>query len=102
MDMLLSGRFVSAEEAERFGLINRIVPPDRLAEEAMKWASELARSSGFTLSLGKRAFYEQIDMTESSAYDFAREVIAMNCLSEDAEEGMSAFMEKRSPQWKNR
>ena len=102
MDMLLSGRFISAEEAERFGLVNRIVPVDRLAEEAMKWASELAQSSAFTLALGKRAFYEQIDMSEGSAYAYAKEVIAMNCLSDDAEEGMSAFMEKRSPQWKNR
>ncbi len=102
MEMLLSGRFISAEEAERFGLVNRIVPAERLAEETMKWASELAQSSGFTLALGKRAFYEQIDMTESSAYAYAKEVIAMNCLSDDAEEGMSAFMEKRSPQWKNR
>jgi enoyl-CoA hydratase/carnithine racemase len=102
MDMLLSGRFVSAEEAFQFGLVNRVVPPERLAEEARNWAMELAQASSFTLSLGKRAFYSQIDLDERSAYDYAKEIIAMNCMSEDAFEGMSAFIEKRKPAWRNR
>jgi enoyl-CoA hydratase/carnithine racemase len=102
MDMLLSGRFVSAEEAFQFGLVNRVVAPERLAEETRNWAMELAQASAFTLALGKRAFYSQIDLNERSAYDYGKEVIAMNCMSEDAFEGMSAFIEKRKPTWKNR
>ena len=102
MEMLLTGRFISAEEAERFGLVNRIVPSDRLAEETRKWALELAEFSRFTLAFGKQAFYHQIDLDEDAAYGYAKEAIAMNCLAEDAQEGISAFLEKRTPQWLNR
>jgi len=102
MDMLLSGRFISSEEAERFGLVNRVVPPERLAEEATKWAMELAEYSKFTLALGKKAFYEQVDMDERSAYQYGKEVISMNCMAEDAREGMGAFLEKRKPRWRDR
>jgi enoyl-CoA hydratase/carnithine racemase len=102
MDMLLSGRFISAEEALQFGLINRIAAPEKLAEETRSWAMELAQASRYTLALGKRAFYEQIDLDEKAAYDYAREVISGNCQAEDAHEGMSAFLEKRKPAWKNR
>jgi enoyl-CoA hydratase/carnithine racemase len=102
MEMLLSGRFISSEEALHFGLINRVAPPDRLLEETRKWAMELAQFSRFTLGLGKRAFYEQVDLDEKSAYAYAKEVIAMNCMAEDAAEGMNAFLEKRKPQWRDR
>jgi enoyl-CoA hydratase/carnithine racemase len=102
LDMLLTGRFISAEEAERFGLVNRIVPADHLAAAARDWALEIAQFSGYTLALGKRAFYEQVDLSEEAAYAHAKEVIAMNCMVDDAREGMSAFIEKRSPQWKHR
>jgi enoyl-CoA hydratase/carnithine racemase len=99
MDMLLSGRFISAGEAERFGLVNRIVPPDQLEEETRKWALELAQYSPFTLALGKQAFYEQVDLDERAAYDYAKEIIAMNCMADDAREGMDAFLGKRKPKW---
>jgi enoyl-CoA hydratase/carnithine racemase len=102
MEMLLTGRFISSEEALGFGLVNRVVPLDRLAEETRKWALELSRFSSFTVALGKRAFYEQIDLDEKSAYAYAREVISMNCTAEDAAEGMNAFIEKRKPQWRDR
>jgi enoyl-CoA hydratase/carnithine racemase len=102
MEMLLTGRFVSAQEAEHFGLVNRLVPADQLAEETRKWALELAQFSRFTLALGKRAFYEQVDLDESSAYNYAKEVISINCMAEDAQEGMGAFLEKRKPQWRDR
>jgi enoyl-CoA hydratase/carnithine racemase len=102
LEMLLTGRFVPAEEAERFGLLNRVVEPDRLAEETRDWALEIAQFSGFTLGLGKRTFYAQVDLGEESAYEYGKEVIAMNCTAEDAREGMSAFLEKREPQWRHR
>ncbi|MFZ0928079.1 MAG: enoyl-CoA hydratase [Syntrophobacteraceae bacterium] len=102
MDMLLSGRFVSAEEALQFGLVNKVVPAEKLAEETRNWALELAQASPFVLSLGKKAFYSQVDLDERSAYDYAKEVIAMNCMAEDAFEGMSAFIEKRKPVWRNK
>jgi len=102
MEMLLTGRFVSAQEAEHFGLVNRLVAADQLAEETRKWALELAQFSRFTLALGKQAFYEQIDLDETSAYNYAKEIISINCMAEDAQEGMGAFLEKRKPQWRDR
>lgn len=102
MDMLLTGRFVSAREALDFGLLNRVVPAEKLAEETKNWALEIAQFSGFTLGLGKRAFYSQVDLDERAAYDYGKEIIAMNCMADDAREGMSAFLEKRKPEWRNR
>jgi enoyl-CoA hydratase/carnithine racemase len=101
MEMLMSGRFVSAEEAERFGLVNRVVPEQGLAEETRKWATELAQASRFTLAFGKQAFYHQVDSEEALAYGYAKEAIVMNALAEDAQEGMRAFLEKRKPEWRD-
>ena len=102
MEMLLTARFVSAEEALQFGLVNKVVPPEKLAEETRNWALQLAQASPFVLSLGKHAFYSQVDLDERSAYGYAKEVIAINCMTEDAFEGMSAFIEKRNPVWSNK
>jgi enoyl-CoA hydratase/carnithine racemase len=102
LDMLLSGRFISAEEALHFGLVNRVVPPEQLAAATRAWAQELAAYSRFTLGLGKQAFYEQVDLDERAAYGYAKEVIAMNCLAADAQEGMTAFLDKRPAHWRDR
>lgn len=102
LEMLFSGRFVSAREAEHFGLVNRVVAPDRLADETTEWARQLALFSPFTMATGKRAFYAQVDLDEAAAYRYAQEIMISNCLAEDAQEGMSAFLEKRSPVWKGR
>ncbi len=102
LEMLLTGRFVSAEEAKAFGLVNRVTAPEALEEETRAWAVEIAQFSGFTLSFGKRTFYGQVDLPESAAYTYAKEAISMNCLAEDAQEGMRAFLEKRPPVWKGR
>ena len=100
MEMLLSGRFVSAEEALGFGLVNRVVAPEKLHAATRDWALELAQASPFVLAFGKKTFYSQIDLDEKSAYEYARGAIAMNCLDEDAVEGMNAFVKKRKPEWK--
>ncbi|WP_373501866.1 enoyl-CoA hydratase [Desulfococcus sp.] len=99
MEMLLSGRMISAAEAEAYGLVNRVVPPERLAEETETWACELSQFSGFTLGFGKRAFYAQVDLAETDAYRHAAESMVVNSLDGDAREGISAFLEKRSPVW---
>ena len=101
LDMLLTGRYISAKEAEEFGLVNRVVEPDKLLEEAKKYAKEIAKFSLYTLEFGKKAFYHQINIDENKAYDYAKEAISKNCLSEDAQEGMKAFLEKRKPKWKD-
>ncbi len=99
MEMLITGRFVSAEEAERFGLVNRVVAPEKLAETTRQWAHDIASFSRFTLAFGKEAFYRQVDLDEASAYGYAKEAIALNCLARDAREGINAFLEKRKPTW---
>jgi enoyl-CoA hydratase/carnithine racemase len=100
--MLLTGRFISAEEAERFGLLNKVVAPNELEEQAKSWAMEIAQYSRYTLAFGKQTFYHQVDLDTPSAYNIATHAIVMNCLAQDAQEGMSAFLEKREPEWKNR
>jgi len=102
LDMLLTGRFVSAQEAEKFGLVNKVVEPGKLEEETEKLAKDIAQYSRYTLEFGKKVFYHQIDQDENSAYNYAKEAMAKNCLSEDAQEGMKAFLEKRKPNFKGK
>ncbi len=102
MDMLMTGRFVPAAEALDFGLVNKVVPREDLDQAARDWALEIGQYSRFTIGLGKEAFYAQADMDEASSYALTKEIIAMNCQAEDAQEGMSAFLDKREPSWKNR
>jgi len=99
LEMLLTGRFISAQEAEQFGLVNRIVKPDQLAGETEGLAMDIAQFSSFTVGFGKKAFYRQIDEDESLAYNYSKEMIALNCLTHDAQEGMNAILEKRPPLW---
>ena len=99
MEMLLTGDAVSAQEAERHGLVNRVVPRDRLDAETMSFAKRIAQASAATIALGKRAFYEQLPLDCAAAYAFAQPVMAANAQSADAQEGMHAFLEKRPPKW---
>ena len=102
LEMLFSGRFISAYEAKEIGLINNVVEPKQLDKATEELAAQIAEYSLFTLELGKRAFYHQIDTDEEAAYTYAIETMAENCLAEDAQEGMKAFLEKRKPIWKDR
>ncbi len=102
LEMLFTGRAISAEEAERSGLVNKVAPPERLAEETLNLARQIAQASPLTLSLGKQSFYWQIDAEESRAYDYTKEMMALNAMTEDAREGISAFLAKRPPHWKGK
>ncbi|MCC7234511.1 MAG: enoyl-CoA hydratase [Bryobacterales bacterium] len=102
MEMLLTGRAVDARTACEWGLVNRVVPAVDLAGEARALAAQVAASSSFTVSLGKQAFYAQIDMEQPKAYAYAKEVMSMNAMAADAQEGISAFLEKRSACWSGR
>ena len=99
MEMLLTGRPISAQEALEFGLISRIAPADELEQQVMDLAGQIASASAQTLALGKAAFYQQIEMDRPSAYQFAGKVMVNNLLEDDAQEGISAFLEKRPPVW---
>ena len=101
MEMLLTGAPIPASEALEFGLISRVADPDELEEEVMKLARQIARASSRTLALGKPAFYRQLEMDRPSAYTMAQQVMVDNLLEEDAQEGITAFLEKREPHWKN-
>jgi len=102
MEMLLLGETVSAADAYRFGLVNRVVPAGEAETEARRMAEAIAQKSPLTLKVGKRAFYEQLEMSLSDAYDHNARVMVENMLAQDAEEGIGAFIEKREPQWQGR
>src|SRR5438067_12821 len=95
MEMLLTGRTVDAHAAAEWGLINRAVPAEQLHAETRALACHVAESSSLTVAIGKQAFYSQIDLDQPKAYAYAKEVMTMNALAQDAQEGISAFLEKR-------
>ncbi|KAA2238175.1 enoyl-CoA hydratase [Salinarimonas soli] len=102
MEMLLLGEMIPPADAARMGLVNRVVPRGGALEEASRLASLIAAKSALTLRTGKRAFYEQLEMGLSDAYEHASRVMVENMLARDAEEGIGAFMEKREPSWEGR
>src|SRR5579863_3753296 len=99
--MAMTGALYSAQQAERFGLVNRLVPAGSAEEEAMKLARALIKHSGKTLAIGKRTFYGQIEMPLAKAYDFASRAMIDNLAERDADEGISAFLDKREPRWED-
>jgi len=100
MEMLLTGQPIGAREAEQAGLVNRVVPADRLADETMALARQIITASAYTLGIGKRAFYEQLPLDRPRAYEIASRVMVENALAPDGQEGMKAFLEKRPPKWR--
>ena len=99
-EMGITGEFITAKQAYDWGLVNRVVPPDELEKETMELAKKIASYSLEALESGKRLFYRQINMHDFAALDYATEVISLHSSSEDAREGISAFLEKREPVWK--
>jgi len=100
MQMLLTGDFISADTALRFGLINEIVKPDELQQATRNLAAKIVAKSPLAIKLGKEMFYKQLLMDLSEAYAYAAEKMACNMDSDDAREGIDAFIEKRKPEWK--
>ena len=100
LEMVLTGEFISAQEAMSHGLINRVVSKESLETETWALSQAIAQYSLVTLGVGKQAFYQQIEMGEKQAYQYGKEVISANAVMADAVEGMRAFFEKRTPVWK--
>lgn len=99
-EMLATGEMIGAEEAARLGLVNRVVPEAELGRAARGLADTIAGKLGAVVSIGKRAFYEQAEMGLAEAYAHTGQVMAANMLREDTAEGISAFLDKRKPDWR--
>jgi enoyl-CoA hydratase/carnithine racemase len=100
MEMLLTAEAVPAREAERIGLVNRVVPLAELSEATLALARQVAAASPYTLGLGKRAFYEQLGLSTEMAYEVTEKIMVENARAPDAIEGMRAFLERRPPRWR--
>lgn len=99
MEMLLTGETIPAADALRMGLVNRVVPAGHALDGAKRFAATIASKAAPVLAIGKRAFYEQLEMGLTDAYAHASRVMTENMLARDAEEGIGAFLEKRQPRW---
>jgi enoyl-CoA hydratase/carnithine racemase len=99
-EMLTTGQFIPATRAEALGLVNKVVPPEDLAQETAALAGMVADKLGAAVKIGKQAFYHQIDLPIDQAYDYTGDVMVQNMLYRDTAEGISAFLEKRHPDWK--
>ncbi len=100
LELLFTGRIILAEEALEWGLINKVVPKEKLEEETNKLAKELASKSPLALQITKKAFYKMADLPLEKAIEIANQAFTQICTLEDAEEGINAFLEKREPNWK--
>jgi len=102
MEMLLTGDFIDAATAKQRGLVNRVVPADKLDAEIKALADAIIKKSSVAVTTGKKMFYTQIEMGMEAAYEYAADVMACNMMAEDVGEGIDAFMQKRKPEWKNK
>jgi enoyl-CoA hydratase/carnithine racemase len=102
MEMLLTGKSIDAASAAAWGLVNRVVPPAGLEAETRKLACQIAEASPLTISTGKQAYYAQIELDQPRAYAYAKEVMSTNATAYDAQEGITAFLEKRPACWQGR
>jgi enoyl-CoA hydratase/carnithine racemase len=101
MEMLLTGRYVSALEAKALGLVNRVVSLEKLNEETETLANQIAEASRFVLAIGKQGFYAQVDQSDSNAMHYAKHTITMNLQAVDAQNGIDAFINKKNCEWQN-
>ena len=101
MEMLLTGDLIDAKKALSIGLINNFFETKKLEENVLKIANKIASKSSATIKIGKDAFYKQKDMSLKEAYDYTSKIMTKNMLHKDSEEGITAFLEKRSPNWKD-
>ena len=99
MEMLLTGDFIDAEKAKSIGLINNYFNEDELFNKTREMAIKITNKSSQTVKIGKKAFYNQTEMTISDAYKYASEIMIENMMNQDSEEGIAAFLEKRTPNW---
>jgi enoyl-CoA hydratase/carnithine racemase len=99
MEMLLTGQPIDARTAADWGLVNRVVSDADLAAETRKLANQIAEASALIVGIGKQAFYAQVDLDQGKAYDYTKEVMSLNAMASDAQEGICAFLEKRPPKW---
>ena len=102
MKMLLTGDSITADHAKEIGLINDHFPISRLEDEVLNLAKKIASKSNLTIKIGKKAFYKQLEMPLNRAYNYTSKVMTENAMYLDAKEGISAFLEKRKPNWKNK
>ena len=102
MEMLLTGEPIKADYAKEIGLINDYFSKPKLNSETMKIAKKIASKSNLTIKIGKQAFYKQLEMPLRKAYSYASKMMTLNMMAMDAKEGISAFLKKRKPNWKNR
>jgi len=102
LQMLLTGEPVDAFTAAEWGLVNKVVPADQLTRETRELAARVGEASSLTVAIGKQAYYAQIDLDQPKAYAYAKEVMSMNALAADAQEGISAFLGKRPACWAGR
>jgi len=102
MKMLLTGDYIDAKYAKEIGLINDYYLKSKLEEETLKLAEKIASKSNLLIKIGKKAFYKQLEMTMNKAYKYTSKVMTENMMYRDAHEGISAFIEKRKPNWKNK
>ena len=101
MEMLLTGDFIDAQTALKLGLVNRVVPPAELDAEVARLAAAIKGKSRASISLGKQAFYKQLEMGMEQAYQYASQIMTCNIMDDDAAEGIDAFMQKRPPKWRS-
>ncbi len=102
LQMLLTGDPIDARTAAEWGLVNSVVPAGELPDETRKLAARIAETSPVTMAIGKQAFYSQIDLDQPKAYAYAKEIMSMNSMAVDAQEGISAFLGKRAACWSGR
>ncbi len=102
LEMLLTGKMIDAQTATEWGLVNHVVPAHLLQAETLRLANQISAASPLTLGIGKQAFYKQIDLDQPQAYEYTKEVMSQNAMAADAQEGIGAFLEKRTPCWRGK